>query len=530
MLGTQTCSGTTHLHGYTKLWCRLTSLLDRAVCQVENVSSLRALSPLGRSRRPGSGTYASREHYVRPARANSASAPTACTRRLRAQADWMRLTTPFCANRRTAPRDGRTVARARGAQKLRVRAPEEEDAHELQVAHERRRAGTEEERLARQAHERHGDAPLGAPLGGHGKKVSPPFFSCAHMDAAVARLLAGESGAAVLATLRGHYGSLQSLSNKVSLVRTRVLQALPSHHVDLDHLAPDPMLDAALDVAPDVVAAVAAEAGELNALPTRLAQVRRLDATLRSPRVPGHQAGAARPGFLPPQLADFSLDDDDRLALRESASAALQSKLEQLVEVVRGDAVLECCRRVLDEAIARPGEAEPARVCVCLLAVTGRRLTEIARTAAFEPCPDTTHAAHFSGQLKKRGAAEAYLVPLLALRNGGGRAGVGVRRRDRRRRGALQGSSRRFQGALPRHCVHSVVGSSARRAPSRPCSRVPRARRPRRVAPIRGGVCGVQRRVRGPSRLPPSGGGENPGKLKRTTKKDTQLPQKKPTR
>jgi integrase len=123
---------------------------------------------------------------------------------------------------------------------------------------------------------------------------------------------------------------------------------------------------------------------------------------------------------LPEHLKKFRLTTAEMNAFAKKNSDSLQTKSMNSV-TVKGDELIERCEEILRAPVkgekgARP-KAPTAFDLACALALlTGRRMTEIFKTAEFERVSGDTRSLLFSGQIKKGCIAEdeAYVIPVLA--------------------------------------------------------------------------------------------------------------------
>lgn len=117
--------------------------------------------------------------------------------------------------------------------------------------------------------------------------------------------------------------------------------------------------------------------------------------------------------ILPASMNTFKLSKGEALQLKIDQEQAQMRKNEDLSIIRIDDAphLLKMATWLLETA--HPTDTY-ARLILPLLLCTGRRLTEICGgKSAFAPVEGRPMYAEFSGQLKKGGAAEAYIIPLL---------------------------------------------------------------------------------------------------------------------
>jgi hypothetical protein len=217
--------------------------------------------------------------------------------------------------------------------------------------------------------------------------------------AAADRLLAGDPVDAVMADLRARCPALSSLNSVLSRVRTEVLDrnVRPAEYDD----APlRPYLDAPFG----------AEVRAILNAPAR--EQRRIQSEHRArPTWPAEAEAALQALCLLPAAMDaFRLSRDDVVSLKRKREASLLRKHERLIVVSDATQLLQTARQMLESA--SPAHSI-ARLALPLLLVSGRRETELLNgRSTFLPMP-REHAACFDGQLKKRGAGEAFEIPLL---------------------------------------------------------------------------------------------------------------------
>ena len=230
---------------------------------------------------------------------------------------------------------------------------------------------------------------------GTGGTAVPRAMSGGAIDAIADRILAGGSGDAALAALRQTYHTLSSLSSAASRVRTAILdRGVRCREYDDSELRglADPRVDAFLALPPKEQYAI-----------------QRAHAS--HPTWSDDAEGAlARLRILPSACDALRLGRRDVVALKRKREAAILRKNEAMIVVPDALALLRAATAALERA--SPDDSF-GHLIVRLLLVSGRRLTEITNgRSTFTPVPHT-HRALFHGQLKKRGRAEAYEIPLL---------------------------------------------------------------------------------------------------------------------
>jgi integrase len=202
-----------------------------------------------------------------------------------------------------------------------------------------------------------------------------------------ARLDAGEPASAVLADMRARYTTPRCLSVKTCLVRQMC--------------APTPEYVAARD------ALLAAE-GEEEAR-------QRLEAALAAGKSDDAET-AAKLRTLPHRLPE------NAYALRVTRDEVRACKRLATSGTLRKNCMRRCVdgRGLLRDARALVAHPEAASslldLALALLLVTGRRTCEVLnlRSSFAEDDDGQKYAMRFDGQAKRRGTAEAYVVPLLA--------------------------------------------------------------------------------------------------------------------
>ena len=157
-------------------------------------------------------------------------------------------------------------------------------------------------------------------------------------------------------------------------------------------------------------------------------------------------------------LAALTTTREERIACKRTSRDNL-TRRNARVRVLDGDALLSACRRVL----ASPAEHGPYDVALALLAVSGRRSAEILNgRSTFARVPGCKHAARFAGQLKTRGDAAPYRIPLL-VPYAAFAAGLRWLRAEQKRDVATLSAaavSRRYQSELSKR-VHGREAASA---------------------------------------------------------------------
>jgi integrase len=208
-------------------------------------------------------------------------------------------------------------------------------------------------------------------------------------------LIDGTDGAAVMAELSKTHRTLGSLNTAMSLVRAEVMSRghLPSYDdSELRKHADNPEVVAFLD-APlkDQVAIQRAHA-------------------YRPTWSEGAEAALACLDLLPESMASFRLTNEQNLELKQAHDAALVSRNERVVTISDAEKMLKRARELL--ATAKTTDTF-AKLVLPLALCTGRRMSELLGGHARFDRTDDPHFVLFSGQVKKRGKAAPYKIPIL---------------------------------------------------------------------------------------------------------------------
>jgi integrase len=114
--------------------------------------------------------------------------------------------------------------------------------------------------------------------------------------------------------------------------------------------------------------------------------------------------------LLPPNMASFKLSDKESDELKRKPSDALEEKTSMLICIPNGDMVVQEAAEMLFNA----KRYTIKQLAIPLLLVSGRRSAEVLNMRSlFARREDSQFHALFSGQLKKKGKAEDYVIPLL---------------------------------------------------------------------------------------------------------------------
>ena len=215
------------------------------------------------------------------------------------------------------------------------------------------------------------------------------------MDAARAMLRDGATAESILALLRASCANPKAMANVITRLRT-------------EHLASAPVPGA-------VSAALAPFAHEPGVAEFLTLPLARMLAVQRAHRhdpswSDGAEACLARLSLLPPALAALKLSPTELVSLKRARDGALLKKSETLVHVHDAGAWL---RRAVELAATATADMPYPRLALPLLLLSGRRTAEILNgESSYAPTTRATTCV-FGGQLKKRGAAAPYEIPLL---------------------------------------------------------------------------------------------------------------------
>ena len=264
------------------------------------------------------------------------------------------------------------------------------------------------------------------------------------IDSVAQMIVSGVAAATALDKLKATYTTPGSLNSAMSRVRAAIL--------DSGHRCAE-YDDSELRKLGD--ATVNATVNAFLALPPREQyQIQRAHASRTTSWSPRAEAALARLRILPPALDAFRLSDRDTLALKRKREAAVVAKNESLLVVPDAAALLGAAAAALQAATPRDSYAT---VLLPLLLVSGRRLSEIANgRSTFTPLPHE-HTCMFDGQLKKKGTAKPYVIPILVpfrlFANG-----LRVLREKQRGESLTNAQAKnRYQGNLQRDLSHGAL-------------------------------------------------------------------------
>ena len=208
-------------------------------------------------------------------------------------------------------------------------------------------------------------------------------------------LIDGTDGAGVIAELSKTQRTLGSLNTAMSLVRAEVMSRGHLAFYDDSELrkhADNPEVQAFLD-APlkDQVAIQRAHA-------------------YRPTWSEGEEAALAGLKLLPESMESFRLTNEQNLELKQAHEAALVARNERVVTISDAEKMLKRARELLTTAKTTDTFA---KLVLPLALVTGRRMSELLGGHARFVRTDDPHFVMFSGQVKKRGKAAPYKIPIL---------------------------------------------------------------------------------------------------------------------
>ena len=259
------------------------------------------------------------------------------------------------------------------------------------------------------------------------------------IDSIAQMIMSGVAASTALDELKATYTTPGSLNSAMSRVRAAILDS--GHRcAEYDDSELRKLGDATVNA--------------FLALPPREQyQIQRAHAS-RPSWLPRSEAALARLRILPPALDAFRLSDRDTLALKRKREAAVVAKNESLLVVPDAAALLGAAAAALQAATPRDSYAT---LLLPLLLVSGRRLSEIANgRSTFTQLPHE-HTCMFDGQLKKKGTAKPYVIPILVpfrlFANG-----LRVLREKQRGETLTNAQAKnRYQGNLQRDLSHGAL-------------------------------------------------------------------------
>ena len=206
-------------------------------------------------------------------------------------------------------------------------------------------------------------------------------------------LIDGTSGADVMAELSKTHRTLGSLNTAMSLVRAEVIRRGPFHdNSELRTHAGNPEVQAFLD----------APLKEQVAIQRSHAH--------RQTWSEDEEAALAGLKLLPDSMASFRLTNEQNLELKQAHELALVARNERVVTISDAEKMLKRARELL--ATAKTTDTF-AKIVLPLALCTGRRMSELLGGHARFDRTDDPHFVIFSGQVKKRGKAAPYKIPIL---------------------------------------------------------------------------------------------------------------------
>lgn len=221
---------------------------------------------------------------------------------------------------------------------------------------------------------------------------------CKAYLSAASRLLQGEVGYAVRATLEESNLTLGSLSTALSRVRSIVVEAGHRHPEYEASTAPLRAFDSEPAIADFLTAPLA-----------RQLAIQRSHAS--TPSWSAEQEAALRGvKLLPSNMDSFALTRFETLQLKRKQEESLLRKNESVIVVPNAAALLHKVRSILESA----EHVKSATLAIALLICSGRRSSEVLNgKSTFDPVAGQETATRFTGQLKKRGDECSYMIPLL---------------------------------------------------------------------------------------------------------------------
>ena len=216
------------------------------------------------------------------------------------------------------------------------------------------------------------------------------------MDDVIQDLKSGVQIDIVMDNMRRIYKTEGSLSNKISLIRKKILNDLEV--LDLQELS---------------VYSNYEDINKLLSSTTRYEQAHFFQKCCKNKDIPQNiKSLLQKYEILPKYLSDFKISQKEQNILTLKKRQSLQTKLETVVHISDIDNMIRKSIRFIETADER---TSVTKICCCLLLLTGRRISEIVYTAEFTKHDETEYAAHFEGQLKKRDEKNTqYAIPLLA--------------------------------------------------------------------------------------------------------------------
>lgn len=162
----------------------------------------------------------------------------------------------------------------------------------------------------------------------------------------------------------------------------------------------------------------------------------------------------ARLRILPSSMDAFRLTKHQIDELKRSQESSLLRKNETLLVVDDAPGLLQTAMAMLEAS--SPADSD-AKLLLPLLLVSGRRSSELTNgCSSFLPLPDE-FSCMFSGQLKKKGSATMYRIPLLVPYDLFNRGLSALRTKQGHAQASNQAASRRYQGNMQRDLHKGVL-------------------------------------------------------------------------
>ncbi len=203
----------------------------------------------------------------------------------------------------------------------------------------------------------------------------------------------------IMKKMRTIYKTEGSLSNKISIVRKKILLSLEMLNIDelrtydnYEHIH------------------------KLLSSKNRYEQVKNVKKCQQDKNIPDNIKKIINElDILPKYLINFRISLNEQHVLYDKKKQSLQHKLENIIEIPDIENMIQKSIRFIETANEK---TSCIKLCCCLLLLTGRRISEIVYTAEFSTCFETEYGTYFQGQLKKREDEDVcYLIPLLAPLN-----------------------------------------------------------------------------------------------------------------
>jgi len=224
----------------------------------------------------------------------------------------------------------------------------------------------------------------------------------------LAQLCNGVEGSTVLKDLvqqNGKTYSLASLSTMVSNLRSKFIK---TGHKSID------CYNSSLALRKFAHLEAEEDATEAKAVAEFFGTTLEAQLEFQRGEAPGWSTGArdalAAVRLLPPNMNTFKLTHEQNTELKRKQAEGLERKTSTVRVVATVDLLLDEAKAVLDSA----NKADMLTLIVAVMVVTGRRTAEITNGhSTFTEVPGQDHHAQFTGQLKTRGNAKPYTIPIL---------------------------------------------------------------------------------------------------------------------